>query len=471
MLAIVCIHLLIAAFIISVYVHCFHSESNSSKLNICDEHATKEEPSQFTLPLTEDSSIIPLTTATASASSILSIIRNIRFPLQHYQNKHFQTILGQIVHPLFRKPISQGREVNRPSPADLMKTSDERQIKSVNDNELTQKMKTPGNINKPEDKILIKAQQVNEGETGIKQEFDMSKQGIQEKEREKDEEIAIFKTEVATLQERVHKLEKDLERSQTQVTQMAVMQEVFKPQWLISRPEITLSQNELYNGGWGRVMQATFRKEQVAAKCLHRDNIQQVVHEMNIASKYHHPNLLKYFGATLEGDPIILTELMQTNLHDVIQRRELKNHQIVPLLRDIVGAIKYLHTLSIIHGHISSSNVLLNGPIKTKWVPKLSIGSAYFLGHISEQSRAPENPTYAAPEHNHSEKMDVYSFGVLLFEICSGQAPSLQLRNEVLPTAAAVWPEPHRHFVPLIVSCTRDNKDKRPTMSDILAEW
>ena len=64
-----------------------------------------------------------------------------------------------------------------------------------------------------------------------------------------------------------------------------------------------------------------------------------------------------------------------------------------------------------------------------------------------------------------------YSFGVLLFEICSGETPSLQLRDEVLPTAAAVWPEPYHHFVPLIVSCTRNNKDERPTMSDVLAEW
>ena len=94
--------------------------------------------------------------------------------------------------------------------------------------------------------------------------------------------------------------------------------------------------------------------------------------------------------------------------------------------------------------------------------------------HTSEQSRTPGNPTYVAPEvlspHIYSEKMDVCSFGVLLFEICSEQAPSLQIRNEVLLTAAAVWPESHRHFVPLIVSCTRENKDERPTMSDVLAE-
>jgi len=165
-------------------------------------------------------------------------------------------------------------------------------------------------------------------------------------------------------------------------------------------------------------------------------------------------------------------------LHSVIRQHELKDHQFVPLLQDIASAVNYLHCLSpepIIHRDISSSNVLLKGPVGSKWIAKLSdFGSANFLWHTSDQSRAPGNPTYAAPEvlspHSHSEKMDVYSFGVLVFEMCSGQSPSLQVRNELLPSAAAVWPEPQRHYVSLIVSCTRENKDDRPSMTEVLAK-
>ena len=199
---------------------------------------------------------------------------------------------------------------------------------------------------------------------------------------------------------------------------------------------------------------------------------------MQISAKCHHPNLLRFLGATLEGDPIILTELMEKNLHDVIRQHELKDHQFVWLLHDIASAVNYLHCLSpepIIHRDISSSNVLLRGPVKSKWVAKLSdFGSANFIWHTTMQSEAPGNPAYAAPEvlnpHEHSEKMDVYSFGALLFEVCSGQAPSLQIRNEVLPTAAAVWPEPQCHYVSLIMSCTKRNKNERPSMNEVLAE-
>ena len=111
---------------------------------------------------------------------------------------------------------------------------------------------------------------------------------------------------------------------------------------------------------------------------------QHFVREMQVSSKCHHPNLLRFLGATLEGDPIILTELMQTNLYDVIRQRGLKDHQIIPLLQDIASAINYLHNLSpepIIHRDISSSNVLLNGPVRSKWIVKLSdFGSANFCG-------------------------------------------------------------------------------------------
>ena len=82
--------------------------------------------------------------------------------------------------------------------------------------------------------------------------------------------------------------------------------------------EIRLTQQELGRGAWGVVVVAQFRGLQVAAKCLHSDiicdyNRDMFVREMNIAAKLHHPNLVQFIGATLEGRPVILTELMTTS--------------------------------------------------------------------------------------------------------------------------------------------------------------
>lgn len=322
---------------------------------------------------------------------------------------------------------------------------------------------------------------------------------LQRKEEESAKKIALLteKLEIQKAQQETHQqafrnttaqqMTEMLQRIDQITAQMTTTQRLFnavKPEWLITHNEISLSQQELGSGSWGKVVKAAYKGEQVAAKCLHHQivsdyNIQQFVCEINTFAKCHHHNLLKFLGATLDGDPIILTELMHTNLCTVIKQHKLEGYQIISLLHDIASAINYLHSFSpepIIHRDISSTNVLLEGPVKSRWVAKLSdFWSANFLWHTSEQSVVPGNPNYAAPEvrspHSHSEKMDVYSFGVLLFEICSGRTPpSLQLRNEMLPTAAVVWPKPQCHFVSLIVSCTKENKDDRPTMTEVLTQ-
>jgi len=320
---------------------------------------------------------------------------------------------------------------------------------------------------------------------------------LQRKEDESARKIALL-TEKIEIQKSQQEAQQQAFRNTTaqqmtdllqridQITrQTAMTQRLFnavKPQWLIPQNEVKLSHHELGSGGWGKVVKAIYRGEKVAAKCLHHQivsdhNIQQLVHEIDIFSKCHHPSLLKFLGATLEGDPVILTELMHTNLQTVIKQKQLADYQIIPLLQDVASAINYLHSYKpepIIHRDISSTNVLLEGPVKSRWVAKLSdFWSSNFLWNTSEQSVSPGNPTYAAPEvrnpRSHTEKMDIYSFGVLVFEICSGQSPSLQVRNEVLPTAATMWPKPQCDFVPLIISCTRENKEDRPTMTEVLA--
>ena len=98
--------------------------------------------------------------------------------------------------------------------------------------------------------------------------------------------------------------------------------------WRVERREIVLSQRELGRGGWAAVKVAEFRGLQVAAKCLHSiiisdHNYQLFQREMNIAARLRHPHLVQFIGATLEGEPIILTELMSSSLRDILERGHL----------------------------------------------------------------------------------------------------------------------------------------------------
>ena len=109
-------------------------------------------------------------------------------------------------------------------------------------------------------------------------------------------------------------------------------------QWVVERRKIQLTDQELGRGAWATVSVAMFRGAHVAAKCVHNQivsqhNIQLFKREMDMAARIRHPNLLLFIGATLEGDMVILTELMPTSLRRELQRE----YQMSPRLTISIG--------------------------------------------------------------------------------------------------------------------------------------
>ena len=245
--------------------------------------------------------------------------------------------------------------------------------------------------------------------------------------------------------------------------------------WMVERGEIQLTQRELGRGGWAAVKVAEFRGLQVAAKCLHAIiisdyNRQLFVREMSIAAKLRHPNLVQFIGATLEGEPVILTELMASSLRAVLERGPLQPAHITSVACDVARALNYLHLTRpdpILHRDVSSANVLLNPGPGGSWLAKLSdYGSANFTRQV--RTAGPGNPSYAAPEaavpSQQSPKMDVFSFGVLLVEMATRRFPdkdvlAAQIRQVTVPRL----PE-------LIRRCTNANPSRRPDIRDVLTQ-
>ena len=248
-----------------------------------------------------------------------------------------------------------------------------------------------------------------------------------------------------------------------------------EPQWVVERGEIQLTGPELGRGGWATVSVATFRGVQVAAKLIHDEivspyNIQLFKREMNMASRIRHPNLLQFIGATLEGEMVILTELMPTSL-----RKELKKQAILPkhvnmISLDVAGALNYLHLMRprpLIHRDISSANVLLESLSNSRWKAKVSdYGSVNLLQRLD--TICPGNPSYAAPEANNpnqqSTKMDIFSFGILLLEMLAGEFPDMDERGRLLDKIR------HQPLLSLVQRCLKVRKEDRPNASDIISE-
>ena len=256
--------------------------------------------------------------------------------------------------------------------------------------------------------------------------------------------------------------------------------------WIVPRHKITILNKQLGGGAWGRVDEGQFRGQRVAVKCVHESimaekTIKRVYREICTMAQVSHPNLVRFMAAVLDdqGGPMIITELLDTTLRKAYKDNLLTLRQCVDVFCDVASALCYLHELEepIIHRDVSSANVLMKAGVGGGWIAKLSdFGSANwakqastmgegaivylapeaFPSHLSQHRKAPPQTT----------KIDVYSYGILLCEVTLREFPDpdhLHVTKEKMRTK-------HVLLHSLVVKCTQDLPDRRPTMAAVLKE-
>ena len=298
---------------------------------------------------------------------------------------------------------------------------------------------------------------------------------LQQQLQEKDRQITDKDQRLTETQRRLQSREREYQERERQFQERETRhQEEAESSWVVNREEITTTQVVLGKGGWGEVKVAHFRGLKVAAKCLHEViispyNMSAFSREMNIASKIRHPNLLQFIGATTEGNPIILTELMPTSLRKELESGGLAYPAILSISVDVACALNYLHLFKphpILHRDVSSANVLLQ-PMGVGWRAKVSDYGSANLQPLA-RTNTPGNPVYSAPEsfnpREHSPAMDVFSYGVLLIEMMVCQFPEKEKRKDHIE--AITRPA----LKDLIQRCLLENYRLRPTMADIIKE-
>ena len=223
---------------------------------------------------------------------------------------------------------------------------------------------------------------------------------------EKDEETANFQNQVSQQLE-----EKDQEIDELEIT-LSIAQDELRdyqrqdsPDWVISRDHIQLTGRFLGRGGWGSVVEGKYCGCSVAVKQIHElilspHNRKLFEREMDIASRCRHPCLLQFIGATNdEGNPLFVTELMETSLRTLLEQRALSDAEMSFISLDVARALNYLHQKQpspIIHRDISSANVLLWRQGE-HWRGKVSdYGTANFMQQT--MTVAPGAMIYSAPE-------------------------------------------------------------------------
>uniref|UniRef100_A0A673CLE4 Mitogen-activated protein kinase kinase kinase n=1 Tax=Sphaeramia orbicularis TaxID=375764 RepID=A0A673CLE4_9TELE len=250
-------------------------------------------------------------------------------------------------------------------------------------------------------------------------------------------------------------------------------------------------------GGFGKVYRGTWKDQEVAVKAARQDPDEDITatagsvkQEAKLFSMLQHPNIIKLEGVCLEEPNLclVMEYARGGTLNRVLTGRRIPPHILVNWAVQIARGMHYLHeeaVVPIIHRDLKSSNILLlekieNDDIGRKTLKITDFGLAREW-HKTTKMSAAGTYSWMAPEviksSLFSKGSDVWSYGVLLWELLTGEVPYRGIDGLAVAYGVAVnkltlpipstCPEP---FAKLMEECWDQDPHVRPSFSCILEQ-
>ncbi|XP_018344762.1 PREDICTED: mitogen-activated protein kinase kinase kinase 11-like isoform X1 [Trachymyrmex septentrionalis] len=247
-------------------------------------------------------------------------------------------------------------------------------------------------------------------------------------------------------------------------------------------------------GGFGKVYRGFWKKREVAVKAARQDadeepsaTLENVRQEAKLFWLLKHENIVQLEGVCLKMPNmcLVMEYARGGSLNRVLSGRKIRPDVLVDWAIQIARGMDYLHNkapISLIHRDLKSSNVLLSEPIENDFQYKtLKITDFGLAREVYKTTRMSAAGTYAwmAPEvikkSTFSKASDVWSYGVLLWELLTGETPYKGIDALAVAYGVAVnkltLPIPSTCPQPwslLMKACWASDSHARPGFMDIL---
>jgi hypothetical protein len=236
----------------------------------------------------------------------------------------------------------------------------------------------------------------------------------------------------------------------------------------------TVLDREIGKGGMARILKGVRRSDgkAVAFKYLMLEKLSRYASRDTLTALFlnegrllserlDHPNVIKGFDyGVAEGEYFIVLEYIEGgSLHDLIGKGTLDPEMFREIGQRILAALEYVHKEGVVHRDINPKNILVgNAPEEVKLID-FGLALDKRGGFIPPPAFRGYNAAYTSPEQKANfndvdERDDIYSLGVVFYEMLGGRVDDGEIHLEAL----AAYPETMRQAVG---RCVEKERDKR----------
>ncbi|MEO0162412.1 MAG: UvrD-helicase domain-containing protein [candidate division WOR-3 bacterium] len=212
---------------------------------------------------------------------------------------------------------------------------------------------------------------------------------------------------------------------------------------------------------------------------MRKEEIVMLKDEAKLLASLNHPNIVRFYNIDfIENKFVLVMEYIKgTTLREVIKEGGIEIGEFLNIAQQILDGMSYAHKIGVLHRDLKPENILVT---ENNIIKITDFGLARFLKTGSIAASTAGTPIYMAPEvwsGRFSEKSDIWSIGVIFYELLTGTPPFLDdnldgLKKKIekgkLLIPGIIRPNLPGYIEEVVVRCLNTKPELRPDCATIM---